>query len=169
MMSVLDVVKTRRSYRKYDDVPVEREKLEQVLEAGRLSPSANNQQPWTFIVVNDAEMKGKLNEAINQDWNSDVILVGCAEPGKSWTREDGQGYWMVDVAIALQSMCLVASDLGLSTCWICAFNEKKVRELLGIPESVRVVSLMAIGYSSTKKGRVKNRKTAGEIIRYNSW
>ncbi len=168
-MAVLDVIKERRSYRSFDDKKVEQEKLDEVLEAGRLSPSANNQQPWTFIVVNDSETKNKLNEATNQSWNPDILIVGCASPNQAWVRDDGEEYWKVDVAIAMQSMCLVASDLGLSTCWVCAFDEESVKEILGIPEDVRVVSLMALGYSSLKKGKVTKRKPQEEIFKYNSW
>jgi nitroreductase len=168
-MAVLDVVKKRRSFRSFDEKSVEEEKLEQVLEAGRLSPSAMNNQPWTFIVVSDPATKSGLNEAMNQTWNPAILVVGCAHPGEAWVRDDGEEYWKVDVAIAMQSMCLVASDLGLATCWICAFDEDQVKSLLDIPDEVRVVSLMALGYSSMKKGKVTKRKAAGEIFKYNSW
>ena len=102
-MDVFEAIKTRRSIRKYQNKPVEQEKLSKVLEAARLSPSAANRQPWRFIVVTDPEVKEKLRAAYNRDWfiSAPVIIVGCALPHKAWVRSDGEEYWKVDLAIAM--------------------------------------------------------------------
>ena len=93
-MDVFEAIKTRRSIRKYQNKPVEQEKLSKVLEAARLSPSAANRQPWRFIVVTDPEVKEKLRAAYNRDWfiSAPVIIVGCAFPDKAWVRWDGEEY-----------------------------------------------------------------------------
>ena len=159
-MDVFEAVRTRRSIRKYQDTPVETEKLVKILEAARLSPSANNNQPWHFIAVTDETARKKLLPAYTSEWfvNAPLIIVACATPSKSWFRQDGEDYWKVDVAIAMQTMVLVAHELGLGTCWIAAFKENKVKEALGIPEEVRVVAMTPVGYPAEQKEPVTKRK-----------
>ena len=170
-MNVFEAVRTRRSIRKYLDKPVETEKLMKILEAARLSPSANNNQPWHFIAVTDKTIRNSLFSAYQRDWfvNAPVIIVACATPLKGWSRQDGEDYWKVDVAIAMQTMVLVAHELGLGTCWIAAFKEDKVKEALGIPREVHVISMTPLGYSAEKKGPVTARKPAEEIIHFDHW
>lgn len=170
-MDVFQAVRTRRSIRRYKDKPVEKEKLSKVLEAARLSPSANNNQPWNFIVVTDKIKRKKLFPAYSSDWfiKAPVIIVACSFPQEAWSRQDGEEYWKVDIAIAMQSMVLVAHELGLGTCWVGAFNEAKVKEALGIPKEVRLIAMTPLGYPAEKKGPVTERKTAKEIIHYECW
>jgi nitroreductase len=170
-MDVFEAVRTRRSIRAYQDKPVEKEKLNQVLEAGRLSPSAVNLQPWHFISVTDKTARESLLSAYNHHWfvNAPVIIVGCALPDEAWERQDREEYWKVDVAIAMQSMVLVARELGLGTCWIGAFKEESVKEALGIPREVRVVALTPLGYPAEQKGPVVDRKPLDEIVHYDRW
>jgi nitroreductase len=170
-LDVFEAVRTRRSIRKYQEKPVETEKLMKILEAARLSPSANNNQPWHFIAVTDKTVRKRLFSAYPSDWFVDapVIIVACALPSKGWSRQDGEEYWKVDVAIAMQTMVLVAHELGLGTCWVAAFNEDKVKEVLGIPREVRVISMTPLGYSAEQKGPVMERKPAEEIIHFDNW
>jgi nitroreductase len=170
-LNVFEAVRTRRSIRKYQEKPVETEKLMKILEAARLSPSANNNQPWHFIAVTDKTVRKRLFSAYPSDWFVDapVIIVACALPSKGWSRQDGEDYWKVDVAIAMQTMVLVAHELGLGTCWVAAFNEDKVKEVLGIPREVRVISMTPLGYSAEQKGPVTERKPAEEIIHFDNW
>ena len=170
-MDVFEAIRTRRSIRKYRDRPVEQEKLSKVLEAARLSPSAANRQPWRFIVVTNSEVKEKLREAYNRDWfvSAPVIIVGCVLPNKSWVRRDGEEYWKVDLAIAMQSLVLEAWEQGLGTCWIGAFREEEVKKALRIPEEARVVALTPLGYPAEEKGPVTDRKPLEEIVSYNHW
>lgn len=170
-MEVSEAIRTRRSIRNYEDHPVENEKLLNVLEAARLSPSATNAQPWSFIVVTDPEVKEKLRCSYERDWfvSAPVIIVACALPDESWVRHDGEEYWKVDVSIAMQDLILAAWEEGLGTCWIGAFNEEEAKRALGIPEHVRVVAMTPLGYPAEEKGPVTDRKTLEEIVHYDRW
>jgi nitroreductase len=170
-LDVFEAVRTRRSIRKYKDKPVEKEKLIKILEAARLSPSANNDQPWHFIAVTNEVVRMRLLPAYNRDWfvEAPVIIVACALPSESWSRQDGEEYWKVDAAIAMQSMVLVAHELGLGTCWVAAFKEDKVKEALGIPDEARVIAMTPVGYPAEKKGNVTERKPAERIIHFDHW
>jgi nitroreductase len=170
-MDVFEAVKTRRSIRKYQDGAVEPEKLAKILEAARLSPSACNKQPWHFIVVSEKEARRRLFPAYRNEWfvNAPVIIAACVSPDEAWVRWDGEAYWKVDAAVAVQDMILVARELGLGTCWIGAFDEKKVKEALGIPVEVRVVALFPLGYPAEAKGVVTERKPLEEIVHYEKW
>ncbi len=167
----MDAIKTRRSIRKYKSRMVEDEKLEGVLEAGRLSPSAANKQPWHFIVVTDRELKSRLREAYDEEWfdSAPVILIVCADPSVAWVRSDGEEYWKVDAAIAMQSMVLQAWEEGLGTCWIAAFKGPPVKQILSIPGNIRVVAMTPLGYPDVIKGGVEDRKTKDEIIHFEGW
>jgi nitroreductase len=170
-LDVLEAVKNRRSIRNYLDKPVEEEKLLKILEAARLSPSAVNFQPWNFIVVKDRVIRQKMLQAYNREWfvKAPVIIVACATPQKAWRRSDGEEFWKIDAAIAMQSMVLTATSEGLGTCWVGAFDEKKAREVLGIPDEIRIVAMTPLGYSAEKKEQVTERKPLEEIMRYNHW
>ncbi|MGQ9543853.1 MAG: nitroreductase family protein [Candidatus Bathyarchaeia archaeon] len=177
-MDVFEAINVRRSIRKYRQDPVEEEKLNRILEAGRLAPSAANRQPWHFIVVTDPAVKEALRVAHESDWSvrstsqilrAPVVIVVCADPEEAWTRSDGEEYWKIDVAIAMQNMVLSATEMGLGTCWIAAFNEESLRRVLGIPSNIRIVALTPIGYPAEAKGKVSDRKTLNEIIHYNHW
>jgi len=170
-MDVFEAIRTRRSIRSYEKRPVEKEKLLKVLEAARLSPSATNSQPWSFIVVTDPEVKESLRSAYDRDWfiSAPVIIVACAFPEKAWVRRDGEEFWKVDISIAMQDLILAAWAEGLGTCWIGAFREEEAKRVLGIPENVRVVAMTPLGYPAEVKGPVTNRKPLEEIVHYNRW
>ena len=170
-MNVIECIKKRRSIRKYRQVEVEDQKLNNVLEAGRLAPSATNMQPWHFIVVRDHGIKQKLRASYDREWftSAPVIIVACADPDNSWIRGDGEQYWKVDVAISLQNMVLEAKEQGLGTCWIAAFNEGEAKKVLQIPPSIRVVAMTPLGYPDEVKGEVNNRKPLNEIVHFDRW
>ena len=141
-MDTLVAISSRRSIRRYKPERVMEDHLKKILEAGRQAPSAGNRQPWHFIVIRDPEVKRKVAEACsNQTWMAlaDVIVavVGLPEVSEKW--------YQVDAAIALQNMILAATSLDYGTCWIGAFDEAKVKEILGVPEGARVVALTPIG------------------------
>ena len=170
-MDVLDAVRTRKSVRKYLRKAVEKEKLTAVLEAGRLAPSASNRQEWRFVVVTDEATKRKLAEAAdNQTFVGEaaVVIAACAETDEH-VMMCGQPCYPIDVAIALDHVTLAAVELGLGTCWIGAFNENKVKQILGIPAKVRVVTLMPMGYPSDSSVAKKNRLPFKKIIKYEHW
>ncbi len=167
-MSFLELAKKRYSVRNYKETPVEKEKILAVIEAARLAPSAVNYQPWHFIVVTDEKVKEKIAESYPRDWfkKAPAIIVACGKHAESWKRMDGKDHCDIDVAIAVEHMTLAAADMGLGTCWICAFNAKKCHEALGLPEDVEVIALLPLGYPADDRIPVKKRKNIDEIM---SW
>ncbi len=173
-MSVCDVLRKRRSMRKYQSKQLEDEKMNTVLEAARLGPSANNQQPCHFVVVAKREIRESLRAAYNRDWfvSAPAIIVGCANPKEAWRRGGtfgGEEYWKVDLAIAMQNLILAATELGLGTCWVADFDENSVKKALNIPKDVRVVAMTPIGYPDEEKGPVTDRKPLESIVHHEKW
>lgn len=170
-MDVFKAIKKRKSVRTYLDKPIEEEKLNAVLEAGRLAPSASNRQEWRFVIVRDGEVRRKLGEAANGQsfvGKAPVVIAACAVTD-GHVMSCGQLCYPIDVAIALDHISLAAVEQGLGTCWIGAFNEGKVKEILGIPEEVRVVGLMPIGYPATQAVKEKNRLPFNKIVKHDHW
>lgn len=151
-MDFLQLAKSRYSCRSYKNVPVEKEKLERILEAGRVAPSACNLQPFYFIVITDEDLKEKVAATYGGRWlkEAPVIVVVCGDHSRSWKRADGKDHCDIDVAIAVDHMTLAATELGLGTCWICAFNAAKCRQVLTLPEHIEPVVLLPIGYPADK-------------------
>ncbi len=170
-MNVIDAIRTRKSVRAFLDRPVEDEKLRAVLDAGRLAPSASNRQEWRFVVVCNPETRKKLAAAAGGQTfvgEAPVLIVACAQTDGHVMR-CGQLSYPIDVAIALDHITLAAVELGLGTCWIGLFDEQKVKEILGIPEQVRVVELMPLGYPTDASIKVKMRLPLEEIVKYDRW
>ena len=170
-MKVFEAIRTRKSVRSFLDKPVEDEKLLAVLEAGRIAPSAGNRQEWRFIVVHDNKLRAGLGEAANGQsfvGEAPVVIVACAE-SDGHVMSCGQTSYPIDVAIALDHISLAAVELGLGTCWIGAFNEEKVKEILGIPEEVKVVELMPLGYPATDLVKEKKRLSFNKIVKSGYW
>ena len=163
-MDVLKTIETRRSVRKYKPVPVPDGDLKKILEAGRLAPSAGNKQPWGFVVVRDTEGKKKLAEAArNQMWTADAGAF-LAVFGDAANSPGGYSKWVErDPMIAVESMILAAWSLGYGTCWIGAFEEEKVKPLLGIPEDKKVICLLPIGVPAETPDP-KPRRAFGEVF-----
>jgi len=145
-MEVFEAIRKRRSVRAYMSTPIPKEQLEKILEAARLAPSASNIQPWHFIVVTDPEKRNALSKSRFAKFLAEapVIIVGCGD------RKASPKWYKVDVSIAMQNMALAATALGLGTCWVGSFDEKKVKELLKIPEKFEVIALLAVGYPREK-------------------
>lgn len=170
-MNVIDAIKTRKSVRTYRDQLVEEDKLKAVLEAGQLAPSASNRQEWRFVIVREVETRKKIAQAAgNQDFiaQAPVVIVACADTNEHVMR-CGQACYPIDVAIALDHITLAAVELGLGTCWIGLFDEKKVKSILGIPEKMRVVELMPLGYPTDPSAIEKNRLALSTIVKYEHW
>lgn len=167
-MSFIDLAKKRYSVRDYQDLPAEKEKIAQVLEAGRLAPSAVNYQPLHFIVITDQKVKTKVAETYARDWfkKAPAIIIVCGDHAKSWKRKDGKDHCDIDAAIAVDHMTLAATDLGLGSCWVCAFDAKKCHEVLGLPENLEVIAMMPIGYAAGNREPEKKRKSLNDIV---SW
>jgi nitroreductase len=171
IMNVIEAIKTRKSVRSYLDTPIEKEKMDTILDAARLAPSASNRQEWRFIIVSDPKMRSKLAEAANGQafvGEAPAIIIACAETDNR-VMSCGQLCYPIDVAIALDHITLAAVELGLGTCWIGAFNEQKVKEILSIPNKIRVVEVMPIGYPSDLAVLKKNRLPLNKIVKYEHW
>ena len=167
-MSFLDIAKSRYSVRGYENKPVEKEKLLQVLEAGRFAPSAVNFQPVHFIVVTEEEQKKKIYETYPRGWleEAPIIIVACGDHSISWKRRDGKDHCDIDLAIAVDHMTLAAADLGLGTCWICAFDAELCRKNLNLPDNLEPMVLLPLGYPKGGRMTEIKRKSLDEIV---SW
>ncbi len=169
-MTVHEAIQNRYSVRSYEDKAVEEDKLARVLEAARLAPSAGNRQEWRFVVVREVETRQKLTEAANGQafvGQAPVVIVACAE-GEQHVMTCGQLCYPIDVAIALEHLALAATEEGLGTCWVGAFKEDQVKKILDIPEGVRVVELMPLGYPAGSPSP-KRRLGLEEIVKWEKW
>lgn len=162
-MELMDVIRQRRSIRKYKPDPVPQEALDYVLEAARLAPSWANTQCWKFIVVTDPRVKSELAKAGNE-WtaHAPVLIAACADPSVPGTKDD-QAYYMLDIGIAMEHLILAASERGLGTCWIGWFKEDIAKRALGVPEGIRVVAFTPLGYPDEAPSP-KPRKALSEIV-----
>lgn len=165
-MSFLEIAKARYSVRTYEDREVEKDKILQVLEAGRIAPSAVNFQPLHFFVITDQKEREKISEVYNRSWfkEAPVIIVACANHTASWKRKDGKDHSDIDVAIAIDHMTLAATDLGLGTCWVCALDAARCHELMGLPEDMEVVALLPLGYPRGERSAEFRRKSMEELV-----
>jgi nitroreductase len=169
-MDVMKAIRTRRSIRAYDTRGVEEDKLRRILESGRLSPSAGNRQERRFIIIKDAQTRKLLCEAArNQTFVAEapVVIAACSVESE-YVMSCGQLAYPIDTAIAVDHMTLQAVEEGLGTCWIGAFDEKKVKEILNIPDNVRVVALLPVGYPADISGQPA-RKSFDEIVMWERW
>ena len=148
-MDVFTAISERKSVRKYHDKAVGEDALSRVLEAGRIAPSAGNRQDWKFVVVRDRETRRELAIAAKGQMfleQAPLVIVGCAiEP--TYIMMCGQSAGVIDVSIAFSFMMLKATELGLGTCWIGAFDEAAVKKILGVPDPVRVVAMTSLGFA----------------------
>ena len=168
-MAVLDAIRRRYSCRAYQDKSIEQDKLESILEAARLAPSAKNTQDWRFVVVTDRDTKSRVAGTTNRPEvfeKAGVIIAACSNSDE--VMRCGQAIGPIDVAIALEHICLQTADLGLGTCWIGSFDADKVRQILAIPDNIIIVELMALGYPADSKPEPK-REPIEKIVCYNTW
>ncbi|MDD3819325.1 MAG: nitroreductase family protein [Actinomycetota bacterium] len=170
--SLMDIIEKRKSIRSYKPQDVSEEDLNYVLEAFRKAPSAKNLQPWKLIVVKDRKKINDLAIACNNQTfltQAPVLIVACALEDEAYGKMGGyMNSFPVDIGIALEHLILAATERGLGTCWIGAFNEKMVKDVLDIPDNVRVVALTPLGYPA-EEGRLRGRKSLSEIVCYDRY
>jgi nitroreductase len=164
-MDVFEAIETRRSIRKYKPESIPAEKMERILEAARLAPSAANRQPWRFVVVQNADRKKALADIANGqkflgDAGAIVVAMGDPDVSAKWCEKD--------TMIALEHMVLAATALGYGTCWIGAFDEDAVKRLLKIPAKMKVVALLPIG-KPDETPLPKPRKERSQIFQEEEW
>ncbi len=170
-MDVYEAIRARKSVRAFRDVPVEQPVLLRVMEAARAAPSAKNAQEWRFVAVRDRETRERIaRDAARQTFigTAPVLLACCAETDGRVMR-CGQAAYPIDVAIAMDHLALAAAAEGLGTCWIGSFDEKIVKQILGIPAEVRVVDLMPLGYPTDPSPVAKSRLSMEEILHAERW
>ena len=165
-MDVFEAVQARKSIRAYQDTPVPREKLERILEAGRLAPSARNTEPWHFIAVIDHKKRRRLASGLYAKFIAEaplaIVVLGDKKASSDW--------YAVDASLALENMVLAAVNEGFGTCIVGSFNEEDVKKLLKVPENFEVIALIAVGYPKEKidlTGKllrlVRSRKVLAEV------
>jgi len=175
------IMRNRRSIRRFLETPVDREKIMVCLEAALLAPSADNVRPWRFLVVDEPELKSKLCAAAFSGIFSfskfaaqaPVMIVMLDRPdfkvgtlGKMIRRV---AFDMIDIGIAGEHIVLQAEELGLASCWIGWFNEKKLRKALKIPRKYKIVALLPLGYAKSRPSRSPARKSIEEVAWFNSF
>jgi nitroreductase len=167
-MAFSDLIRNRYSVRGYRPDPVEKEKLEQVLEAARLAPTAANRQRFQLIVIHTEGRQEELSRIYGREWfvQPPIVICACRYPmGSDHNRRD---YTDVDLGIVVDHLILAAAELGLGTCWIGAFDAAVAREVLGLPDEVEPVIFTPLGYPDDA-GRPKKRKELSELVRYEHW
>jgi len=168
-MTLMETIRKRYSCRAYKEKAIEQEKLDTILEAARLAPSARNMQDWRFLIVTETKNKRQVAECTNRPEvfeKAGVIIVACSN--SDHVMRCGQAIAPIDVAIALEHICLQATELGLGTCWIGSFETEKVRSILGIPDDIIIVELMTVGYPADAKPEPK-RESVEKIVCYEKW
>ncbi len=177
---MLEIISARQSDRKYSDKAVEKEKLDRITEAARISPSACNGQPWHFIVVTDRNLLTGLADAasarlikMNTFLHQAPSMIVVIREGSNITSQVGgavkaKDYSLIDIGIASENICLQAEAEGLGSCMVGWFDERQVKKLLAIPRSKRVELIITIGYSEAEQ-RIKKRKPKEEVVSYNKY
>ncbi len=167
----MKAIRRRCSVRSYLDRAVEEEKLNNILEAARLAPSASNRQEWRFVVVQDKDARQRIMKAAkNQSFVGEApVVIACCAQTDNHVMSCGQLCYPIDVAIAIEHMALQAVEEGLGTCWVGAFYEDQVKEILSIPKDIRVVELLTLGYPARPALAHKNRLALSEIVMYEKW
>ena len=169
-MELIEAIRKRQSIRDFEDRQIPEEKLMSVLEAARLAPSANNRQPWKFIVVKDHKRRQELARAAGgQSFIAEApIIIAAVATNVESVMSCGVPSYPVDLSIAVDHMTLASVDEGLGTCWIGDFSQEKVKEILRIPEKYRVVTLFPLGFPKRETG-TKFRKSLEQIVCYETF
>lgn len=169
-MEFINLIQTRYSVRAYRSDPVEEDKLQRVLEAARLAPTAANRQPFQLIVIHTQGREEELKRIYPREWfaQAPLVICACGLSTKAWVSQEGVNYVYVDVAIVMDHLILAAADLGLGTCWVGAFDRQAAREVLGLPGEVEPIAMTPLGYPADQP-KPKERKALSELVRYERW
>jgi nitroreductase len=180
-MTLDEILQTRRSVRGYTSQTVKEEDIKVIFEAARVAPSACNSQTWRFIAVTDRALIQKIAQegmrpVVRNAWieTAPLIIIGCSQldilANRVGSLITGIEYYQVDLGIAMEHLVLKATELGLGTCWIGWFKEKKIKEVLEIPKTIKVLALLTVGYpKDNETTSVKKRKPLGEIFYREKW
>jgi nitroreductase len=173
-MRIPEAIRERRSVRRFTEREVSEEEAELLVEAACLAPSAGNLQPWEFVVVRDPEIKRRLVGAAHGQRfisTAPVVFVVCAVPGRSasgYGRRGRELYCLQDTAAAVQNLMLTARANGLGSCWVGAFDERRAGAALGLPDGVRPVAIVPVGYPAESPSR-RPRRPLGRVLHKDRW
>ena len=165
-MELLELIKRRYSCRSYKSKRVENEKLDYIMECVRFAPSAVNKQPWKFRIIRNEADKAKLQACYNREWfqTAPMYIICSILHDEEWVRSDGKRHGDIDIAIAVEHLCLAATEQGLGTCWVCNFDAEKCKQLFAIANNEEPAVLIPIGYASDEP-KEKKRKTIEDICK----
>ncbi len=173
-MNFLELAKQRYSSRKYKNKEIKEDKLHYVLEAGRIAPSANNTQPWLFIVVKSKNLE-KLQDCYHREWfnSAPVYIVICGNHQQSWKRaNDGKDHCDVDASIATDHMTLAATEKKLATCWVCNFDKEMVINVIKLPDHIEPIAILSLGYPDDEVNINRHetkRKKFNDVVFYEEY
>jgi nitroreductase len=166
-VDLFEVIESRYSVRAYASRPVEPDKLERVLRAAQLAPTAANYQPFRVIVLRTAGREAELRQVYHREWfvQAPLVIAICTVPSEAWVRRDGKNYGDVDATIAMDHLILAAAAQGLGTCWVAAFDPQAARRVLCVPDGVEPLAFTPLGYPADQPS-VKARKGLDTLVRY---
>lgn len=167
-MNFIELCLKRFSARNYTDEPVSESDLQYILESIQVAPSAVNRQPWKFLIVKNEEAKVKVRKAYDREWikTAPLFIVAFKNTNEQWVRPcDGKAHGDIDVAIAVEHICLAATDCGLGSCWVCNFNPETIKADFPQPEGYEPVAIIPIGHIDDNGSvAVKSRKSLERIV-----
>ena len=163
-MNFLELVNNRYSCRAYKSLNVEKEKLDYILECVRMAPSAVNKQPWKFHIISNEEDILKIRQCYHRDWfkTAPMYIIASILHDQEWVRSDGKHHGDIDIAIAVEHLCLAATEQRLATCWVCNFKADICKELFTLPENEEPAVIIPLGYAADEM-KPKTRKSIDEI------
>jgi nitroreductase len=169
-MDFQELIRARYSVRGYREDPVEEKKLVAVLEAARLAPTAANRQPFRLVVVPTEGHRAQLRKVYDREWfvQGPLVIVACGLPEEAWVHSEGRSYLYTDVAIAMDHLILAATDQGLGTCWIAAFDPEATREILALPPGWEPIIMTPLGYPAEGPGE-KERRPLEDLVTRHEW
>lgn len=169
-MEFLSIVKARYSVRNYMDQKVEKDKLDKILEAAHVAPTAANLQPVRLLVIQEKEGLDKIGKAANI-YNAPLAIIVCSDNTKAWKRPfDGKQMVDIDAAILTDHMMLEASELGLGSVWVCYFKPDVIKQEFGLPDNLEPINILVIGYANeqpaSSERHMKQRIPLNELVSY---
>lgn len=168
-MNFIELATQRYSVRNFEPQPIEKDKLQYVLEAARIAPSAANFQPWQFLVITESELLKKIQTTYHRSWfvTAPAVIIALGDHARGWHRaSDGKDFTEIDVAIAVDHLTLAAAEKGLGTCWVCNFDAAKCCEMINAPENLEAIALIPIGYPVVEPRSAKKRKPMDDLVHW---
>ncbi len=166
----IKLAQERSSIRKYTNKEVSCEVINQIIESARIAPSAVNFQPWRFLIIKGEKSKQIVRESYKREWfaTAPLYIIACGNHEEAWHRSfDGKDHTDIDIAIAVEHICLSATSAGLGTCWVCNFDATKLKTDLSLPENLEPIAIIPLGYPEGDGDvRPKKRKTTEEIVQW---